>query len=78
MELTAYLTKYGLSQREFGARLGVTQGMVAHWVNGRTRITAERALEIEAATSGEVSRLELRPDVFGAPAARASWAERRA
>lgn len=45
--------------------LGVSQGLVWQWLNGKTRITAERALDIEQKTSGSVSRYELRPDVFG-------------
>lgn len=33
-----------------------------------TTITAERAIQIEAASDGLVTRQELRPDIFGKPA----------
>jgi transcriptional regulator with XRE-family HTH domain len=66
MNLTDYLQT--TTQAEFAKRLGVTQGLVTHWVNGRTRITAERAVQIEQVTDGQVTRHELRPDIFGAHA----------
>jgi DNA-binding transcriptional regulator YdaS (Cro superfamily) len=66
MNLDRYLSTQSLSQQEFADRLGVTQGMVWQWVRGRQRITAERALQIEKATAGLVSKHDLRPDVFGA------------
>jgi DNA-binding transcriptional regulator YdaS (Cro superfamily) len=52
-------------------KLGVRQSVVSNW---RTRgddprVPAERCIAIEQATLGEVTRYELRPDVFGdAPA----------
>jgi len=67
MDLAEYLRSKELSQDDFAKQLGVTQGLVWQWLSARTRITAERALEIEAATAGAVSRHELRPDVFGQP-----------
>lgn len=63
MDLKTYLE--GCSQSDLAERLGVTQGAVWQWVNGKTRITAERAIEIDLVTGGVVSRHELRPDVFG-------------
>lgn len=75
MHLSAYLEKHKLSQKEFGAKLGVSQGMVWQWIrwledqDKGTRITAERAVQIEAATRGEVKRHHLRPDLFKARAA---------
>lgn len=79
MDIRAYLSKHGLSQEEFGKLIGVSQGLVWQWLEGRTRITAERAKEIDEKTGGEVSKHELRPDVFGevpspdvAPAERAA------
>jgi DNA-binding transcriptional regulator YdaS (Cro superfamily) len=72
MDLRTYLAQRGLSQAEFAALLGVTQGLVWQWLNGRTVVTAERALAIEQCTGGEVTRAELRPDLFGPSEARAS------
>ena len=66
MELADYLSSKQISQDDFAKRLGVTQGLVSQWLTARTRITAERALEIEKATGGAVTRHELRDDIFGA------------
>lgn len=52
------------SQSELARALGVTQGLVSHWVTGRVRITAERAIQIEEVTGGAVTRQELRPDLY--------------
>jgi transcriptional regulator with XRE-family HTH domain len=80
MDIKTYLKATGLTYAEFGARIGapggapggvsggVSAGMVGHWIAGRHRITAERAIQIEAATDGAVTRAELRPDLFGGPA----------
>lgn len=64
--IRAYIKKHGLSQQEFASQLGVSQGMVWQWLNGRSRITAERAKQIEQATGGYIKRRDLRPDVFAA------------
>lgn len=45
--------------------VGVSQGMVSGWLNGRYEITWEMAKRIEQATDGVVSRYDLRPDIFG-------------
>lgn len=70
MDIRTFRKHKGLSQREFGALLRppVTQGMVGHWESGLGRVTAERAKQIEEATGGAVTRHELRPDIFDAPA----------
>lgn len=54
-----------LTQAEFAEIVGVHASMVGHWVCGRCRITAERAVQIEQATCGGITRHDLRPDVFG-------------
>jgi len=66
MDIRSYLAETGHTQAEFAKAVGVTQSMVGHWLNGRCRIVAEKAVEIERATNHRVSRHELRPDVFGA------------
>jgi DNA-binding transcriptional regulator YdaS (Cro superfamily) len=44
-----------------GKELGITSQAVSQW-----RIApAERCLEIERLTGGEVTRYDLRPDIFG-------------
>lgn len=67
MELTEYIESNG-GQTAFAERIGVSQGLVWQWINGKTRITAERATEIEQKTDGAVKRHELRPDLFEARA----------
>lgn len=75
MTLDEYLQT--TTQEAFAETLQVSQGLVHQWLNwlaGRTKhatkITAERAVQIELATSGKVSKAELRPDIFGSPATR--------
>lgn len=64
MDLREYVEKNG-GQTAVAARLGVSQGLVWQWLNEKTRITAERAQDIEEKTNGEVTRFELRPDIYG-------------
>jgi DNA-binding transcriptional regulator YdaS (Cro superfamily) len=65
MNLDQYLKSRALSQTEFAEVLGVTRGIVSHWIGGRAPVPAERAADIERATRGVVTRMDLRPDVFG-------------
>lgn len=69
MDICTYLQKNEISQERFGKTLGVTQGAVWQWLKGETRITAERAIQIEKVTGGAITRHDLRPDVFGKRAA---------
>lgn len=74
MDIQTYLKDKALSQEAFAKKLGVTQGAVWQWMewledSGKgTRITAERAKQIEEATDGEIGKHELRPDIFEPPA----------
>lgn len=53
-------------QSELGRLLGKNQSAVWSWLNKTTKgVPAEFAPEIEELTNGEVSRYQLRPDVFG-------------
>jgi transcriptional regulator with XRE-family HTH domain len=67
MNLSDYLSQPGITQSKLATSLGVSQGLVHQWASGKTRITAERAIAIEAATDGLVTKYDLRPDIFGAP-----------
>lgn len=67
-----YLDKHDLTQEQFGARVGVTQGAVWQWMlwldtNGKegSAITGDRAVDIEAKLGGGIKRAQLRPDLFG-------------
>lgn len=73
MDIQTYRANKKFTQAEFAALLvdpPATQGAVSHWETNRNSITAERAAQIEKATGGEITRVDLRPDIFGpAPAA---------
>lgn len=64
MGLREFLQLRLMTQEELAHAVGVTQPMVSFWVSGACRITAERAVLIERATGGMVSRKDLRPDLF--------------
>lgn len=71
MDLRTYVEQHG-GQTEFARRLGVTQGLVWQWLEGKTKVTPVKAKLIEELTDGAVSRHELRPDVFDEPKKRPS------
>ncbi|MHB1266422.1 MAG: YdaS family helix-turn-helix protein [Acidithiobacillus ferriphilus] len=62
MDLKEYTSIH--SQRLLADKLGVHYSLVSQWLSGVTRITAERAAQIESVTSGAVTREELRPDIY--------------
>lgn len=64
MNITDYLNDASLTQQEFAALVGVTQGRVSHWLGGE-KVPAERCVVIERVTGGRVTRNDLRPDIFG-------------
>lgn len=47
-------------------KVGVSQSAVSNW-SARGRVPAERCVAIEKATDGNVTRHDLRPDIFGPP-----------
>lgn len=57
------------SQTALAEAIGVSQGLVWQWCNGRLRVPAERCAGIERATEGKVTRQMLRPDLFEKPEA---------
>ena len=50
-------------QVDLARKIGVTSGAVNQWAGGLTAITAERCIQIEQATNGQVRCEDLRPDV---------------
>lgn len=64
MNLKTYLKKTKTTQQALADALGVTQGLVSQWINGVTPITGEQAVKIEEKTQGQVTREELRPDLY--------------
>ncbi len=61
MQLKNYLQTH--TQAALARALGVTPGAVSQWVSGETKLTAERCIQIERATLGQVRCEDLRPDV---------------
>lgn len=53
-------------QSALAEKIGKKQAHVAMWLK-RRKVPAEVCADIEGATSGEVTREELRPDVFRDP-----------
>ncbi len=62
-----YLRASRLGQRGLARLMGVSEGLVWLWVNGRAPVPAERCLMIERLTLGNVTRHDLRPDIFSVP-----------
>ena len=56
--------------------IGLRQNVVSNW-RQRARVPANQCLAIETATGGAVTRHDLRPDVFGQPAANDDSATRK-
>lgn len=53
------------SQAKLADAAGCSQQQIAYLLNYASGISAEMAIAIDKATEGEVSRVELRPDLFG-------------
>jgi len=53
------------SQRRLAVAANCSQQQISYLMTGATGISAEMALKIERATDGEISRHELRPDIYG-------------
>lgn len=59
VNLAIWRKKKGLSQTEFGSRVGLQKGFVSEIERGRKRPSPESAKRIEGATNGEVTAAEL-------------------
>jgi DNA-binding transcriptional regulator YdaS (Cro superfamily) len=64
MTLKEYLDHHQIKYSAFGRRIGVAGWSVKRYIDRERQITAERAIAIEQATNGEVTRQELRPDLW--------------
>ena len=62
MDLKSYTQEYG--QGGIAERMACSISLISQIVNGQVSITAERAVAIEYATDGKVTRQELRPDLW--------------
>lgn len=52
------------SQAELARRCGTSQPRIWQCINRNLRIPADLVLPIERATDGEVTRFEMRPDLY--------------
>lgn len=55
-------------QSALGRACGTNQAVVWYWLNRARRVPAEYVLRIEAATDGQITRHDLRPDLYPRPA----------
>jgi hypothetical protein len=62
----ARIKAIGLARSELANRLNVSVAAVGNWANGTGRCSAENAVAVEIATSGQIPRHLLRPDLFHA------------
>jgi DNA-binding transcriptional regulator YdaS (Cro superfamily) len=53
------------TQTALARRIGVGQNVISYWLYEAKDVPPKRAVQIEAVTNGEVSRKELRPDLWG-------------
>lgn len=52
------------SQAALAGAVGVTQQAVSYWLRNGGKVAAEFVLPIERATESQVTRTELRPDLY--------------
>lgn len=64
MELAKYMSELPRGGRKrLAIKLGVSASYLSRLASGDRSITAERAIQIEDATNGAVSRVDVRPDI---------------
>lgn len=52
------------SQAKLARAIGRSTALVSYWLQGQLKIHPEDAVKIERVTEGQVTRAELRPDIF--------------
>ena len=60
--------EYHGSQAKLARAAGCSQQYISLLIQGKTGLSAEKAIDFERATDGKISRNVLRPDIFGAAA----------
>lgn len=63
MTIEEFIEEAALTQKEFGALFGCTQGAVGQWIRGQAKPHPTTAMEIERYTQGKLTRESLRPDI---------------
>lgn len=65
--LQKFLDKSATSREELALRLGVSEGLVTHWLNGRRMIQPEQVLKVAKMSAWTVRPHDLRPDIYPNP-----------
>ena len=55
---------FGETQKEFAQACGVSQGLISQFLTGAKRPGWRTCQKIEQITNGQVTRQQLRPDIF--------------
>jgi len=58
------------SQKKLAAAIGLSQQGISYLLNSAERVSAETAVAIDRFTRGEISKEQLRPDLFGSASRR--------
>jgi DNA-binding transcriptional regulator YdaS (Cro superfamily) len=56
---------HGGTQAEFAEACGVSQGLISQFLSGAKKPGWKTCKKIELLTHGQVTRYQLRPDIFG-------------
>lgn len=67
MKLKDYLKMKHANQAEFAKQLGITQGHLNHIITGKRKPSVKLSKVISIATNNNVSKHELRPDIWEEP-----------
>ncbi len=62
MNLNEYLSGTSVIAKQFAVKIGVPAPLISQWRNNVRPVPIERCAAIEKATSGLVTRRDLRPD----------------
>jgi len=63
MDLKEFVKKHK-TQAEAAKVLGITQGMISGRLTGRYKMSVDAAIDLERRSNGQMTRYDLRPDVF--------------
>jgi len=63
MKLAEYLDLPDKTQKGLADKIGASQGLVFQWLDGRTKITPDKAILVEVATERMVTCEELLPEL---------------